>query len=166
MEAQNKATVHHVGAWTRAKLNKNSLWKNTSKQIVACFFGNTGDVATVPLEHRRTICLPKLFRLIKKTNMRRRIIVHHDNASSHTSAQTTSFWTGPNVELMGHPLYSPDLSPNDLFLFQYIENKIRSRRFSSPEDAVVALKNHVLEWFDKLFEGMHALKSNKNIFDD
>ena len=31
--------------------------KITSKQMVACFFGKTGHVATVPLEHRRTVIL-------------------------------------------------------------------------------------------------------------
>ena len=29
--------------------------KVTTKQMVACFFGKTGHVATVPLEHRRTV---------------------------------------------------------------------------------------------------------------
>ena len=47
-----------------------------------------------------TICLPKVFG--GKKNKRRRIIVHHDNASPHTSAQTSTFLTGQN-ELMGQP---------------------------------------------------------------
>ena len=29
--------------------------RSTSKQMVACFFGKTGHVATVPLEQRRTV---------------------------------------------------------------------------------------------------------------
>ena len=56
----------------------------TSKQMVGCFVGKTGHVATVPFEHRRTvnsewyttICLPKVCGEIRKTNKRRRIIVH------------------------------------------------------------------------------------------
>jgi len=59
--------------------------KRTSKQIVACFFGKTVQVATVPLEQRRTvssewytkICLPKVFGEIRKMNQRRLTIVHH-----------------------------------------------------------------------------------------
>lgn len=144
--------------------------RSTSKQMVACFFGKTGHVATVPLEQRRTvnsewyttICLPEVFGEIRKANKRRRIIVHHDNASSHTSAQTSAFLTGQNVELMSHPPYSPDLAPNDFFLFPHIKKKMRGERFSSPEDAVEAFKNHVLEvsqseWkkcFDNWFERM------------
>uniref|UniRef100_A0A182RUD9 Uncharacterized protein n=1 Tax=Anopheles funestus TaxID=62324 RepID=A0A182RUD9_ANOFN len=79
------------GSSTTSQIQKKS--KN-SKQIVASFFGITGHVATVPLEQRRminsewytTICLPEVFREIRKMNKRRRIILHNDNASSHTSA--------------------------------------------------------------------------------
>jgi len=63
---------------------------------------------------------------------------------------------------MGHPPYSPDLAPNDFFLFPHIKKKMRGQRFSCPEDAVEAFKNHVLEvsqseWkkcFDNWFERM------------
>ena len=72
---------------------------STSKQMIACFFGKTRHVAIVPLEQRRTvnselyttICLSVVFQEIRKTNRRRRITLQHDNASSHTSAQTTAF---------------------------------------------------------------------------
>ena len=65
--------------------------RSTSKQMNACFFGKTRFVANVPLEQRRsvnsewytTICLPVVFQEIRKTNRRRRITLHHDNASSH-----------------------------------------------------------------------------------
>ena len=81
------------------------------------------------------IYLPKVFGEIRKTNKRRPIIVHHDNA----------FLTGQNVELMGHPPYSPDLAHNDLSLFPHIKKKTGGQRFSSPEYAVEAFKNHILE---------------------
>ena len=101
--------------------------KITSRQMVDCFFGKTGHVATVPLENRRTvnyelyttICLRKVFGEIRKINNKIRII----DSSSHTSAQTSAFLSGQNVELMGHPPYSPDLASNDLFLFQQIKKK-------------------------------------------
>lgn len=143
--------------------------RSTSKQMVACFFGKTGHVATVPLEQRRTvnsewyttICLPKVFGEIRKTNRRRRIILHHDNASSHTSAQTSAYLSSQNIELIGHPPY-PDLAPNDFFLFPSMKNKLRDQRFSSPEEAVEAFKMHVLKvpqsewkkWFENWFKRM------------
>lgn len=136
--------------------------RSTSKQMVACFFGITGHVATVALEQRRTvnsewyttICLPEVFGEVRKKKKKRRSSkkaeeeanhLHHDNASSHTSAQAKEFLTGQNIELMGHPPYSPDLAPNDFFLFPHIKNKLRGQRFSTPEEAVDAFKTHVLE---------------------
>ncbi|XP_025154440.1 histone-lysine N-methyltransferase SETMAR-like [Harpegnathos saltator] len=127
--------------------------RSTSKQMVACFFGKAGHVATVPLvqcqtansEWYTTICLSEVFGKIRETNRRRCIILHQDNASSHISAQTRDFLRTEKVELIGHPPYSPDLAPNDFFLFPQIKNKLRGQRFSTPEEAVDAFKMHVLE---------------------
>lgn len=118
--------------------------------MIACFFGMNGHIATaeqrtVNSEWYTTICLPQVFDEIRKTNGRKRIILHHDNASSHTSAQTNAYLSTQNVELMGHPPYSPDLDPNDFILFPYVKNKLRGERFTTPEDAVEAFKTHVSE---------------------
>lgn len=127
--------------------------KSTLKQMVACFFGINGHVATVPLEDRKTvnsewyttICLPEVFEEIRKNNRQRRILLHHDNASCHTSAETTRYLEDQKIELTGHPPYSPDLAPNDFYLFPTVKNKLRGQRFSSREEAVDAFKMHVLE---------------------
>jgi histone-lysine N-methyltransferase SETMAR len=144
--------------------------RSVAKQMVACFFTKTGHVATVPLEHKKTvnsawyttICLPEVFGKLRETNPKRRIILHHDNASSHTSMQTKLYLRNKTIELMGHPAYSPDLAPNNFYLFTRIKDKLRGQRFTSPEEAVEAFKNHVLsvsssDWqkcFDKWFERM------------
>ena len=125
--------------------------RSTSKKMIACFFGCTGHVATIPLEDRRsvnaewytTICLPTVFDEIRKKNKKRRIILHHDNASSHTASQTIEYLKDKNIELMSHCPYSPDLSPNDFFLFPLVKEKMRGQRFSSPQDAVENFQNHV-----------------------
>lgn len=127
--------------------------RSTLKQMVACFFGINGHVATVPLENSRTvnsewyttICLPEVFEKIRKNSPQRRIILHHDNASCHKSAETNNFLEGQKIELTGHPPYSPDLAPNDFYLFPNIKNKLRGQRFSSREEAVDAFKTHVLD---------------------
>ncbi|GFT58701.1 putative DD34D transposase [Nephila pilipes] len=94
-----------------AKPTKVVRGRSTSKQMIACFFGINGHVATVALEQRRTvnsewyttICLPEVIGEIRKKQKNRRIILHHDNASSHTSTQTKAFLTERRIELMGHP---------------------------------------------------------------
>ena len=133
--------------------------------MIACFLRKTG-----PLEQRRTvnsewyttIYLPVVFQKIRKPNRRRRITFHQDNASSHTSIQTTAFLSTQNIDLMTHPPYSPDLAPNYFFLFPYVKNKMKGQRFSTPEEAVDAFRMHILEipqseWqkcFDNWFKRM------------
>ena len=46
---------------------------------------------------------------------------------------------------MTHCPYSPDLSPNDFFLFLNIKNKMRVERFESPEAAVETFRTLIFE---------------------
>ena len=69
-----------------------------------------------------------------------------------------------HIERLPHPPYSPDISPNDFFLYGYIKNKLKGNRFSSQKelnDAVVEIiKNidestwiHVYnEWIKKVID--------------
>ncbi|CAH1971777.1 unnamed protein product [Acanthoscelides obtectus] len=90
-------------------------------------------IATIPLDEQRTvtadwyttICLPKVITELRKINPERRIILHQDNASLHTAQKTKQDLTEENVELIDHPPYSPDLSPNDFFTFPQIKNRLR-----------------------------------------
>ncbi|CAH2008408.1 unnamed protein product [Acanthoscelides obtectus] len=95
----------------------------------------------------------------RKINPERRIILHQDNASSHTAQRTRQYLTEESVELLDHPPYSPDLSPNDFFTLPKIKNRLRGQRFQSPEGAVDAFKDAVLdlpanECFENWFERM------------
>ncbi|CAH2004768.1 unnamed protein product [Acanthoscelides obtectus] len=75
---------------------------------------------------------------------------------------TRQYLTGENVQLLDHPPYSPDLSPNDFFTFPKIKIRLRGQRFQSPEEAVDTFRNAVLdlpanEWnkcFGNWFERM------------
>ncbi|CAH1967308.1 unnamed protein product [Acanthoscelides obtectus] len=127
-------------------------------------------IATIPLNEQRTvtadwyttICLPKVITELRKINPERRIILHQDNAGSHTAQKTRQYLTEENVELLEHPSYSPDLSPNDFFTYLKIKSRLRGQSFQSPEEAVDAFKNAVLdlpanEWnkcFENWFERM------------
>ncbi|CAH1957479.1 unnamed protein product [Acanthoscelides obtectus] len=129
-----------------------------------------GHIATIPLNEQRTVTadwyttiyLPKVITELRKINPERRIILHQDNASSHGAQKTRQYLTEENVELLDHPPYSPDLSPNNFFTFPKIKNRLRGQRFTSSEEAVDAFKNAVLdlpanEWnkyFENWFERM------------
>ncbi|CAH1965163.1 unnamed protein product [Acanthoscelides obtectus] len=56
--------------------------------MVATFVSKADHIATIPLNEQRTvtiICLPKVITELQKMNPERRIILHQDNASSHTA---------------------------------------------------------------------------------
>lgn len=126
--------------------------RSTIKKMVATFVSKSGHVATVALEDQRTVnadwytsvCLPIVFAQLRKNNPKRRIILHHDNASPHTAQRTKHYLDGEKVELLDHPPYSPDLSPNDFFTFPKTKNKLRGQRFQTPEEAVNAYKMAIL----------------------
>ncbi|CAH1970352.1 unnamed protein product [Acanthoscelides obtectus] len=138
--------------------------------MVASFVSKAGHIATIPLNEQRTvtadwyttICLPKVITELRQINPERRIIPHQDNVSSHTAQKTRQYLTEENLELLDHPPYSPDLSPNDFFTFPKIKNRLRGQRFQSPEEADDEFKNAVLdlpakEWnkcFENWFERM------------
>ncbi|CAH1968193.1 unnamed protein product [Acanthoscelides obtectus] len=163
-EEQKAARVN----WCQKTLDRFN--SGNSKNMVATFVSKAGHIATIPLNDQRTvtadwyttICLPKVITELRKINPERRIILHQDNASSQTAQKTRQYLTEANVELLDHPQYSPDLSPNDFFTFSKIKNRLRGQRFQSPEEAVDALKNAVLdlpanEWnkcFENWFERM------------
>ncbi|CAH1966315.1 unnamed protein product [Acanthoscelides obtectus] len=137
--------------------------RSVSKKMVAKFVSKAGHIATIPLNEQRTVTadwyttifLPKVITELRKINPERRIILYQDNASSHRSQKTRQYLTEENVELLDHPPYSPDLSPNDFFTLPKIKNRLR-------EEAVDAFKNAVLdlpanEWnkcFENWFERM------------
>lgn len=54
-----------------------------------------------------------MFAKMREVNRRRRLILHHDNGISHTSAQTRTFLSIQDIDLMGHSPHSPDFAPND-----------------------------------------------------
>ncbi|CAH1991460.1 unnamed protein product [Acanthoscelides obtectus] len=128
---------------------------------------------TVTANWYTTICLPKVITELRKINTERRIILHQDNASSHTAQKTRQYLTEENAELLDHRPYSPDLSPNDFLTFSKIKNRLRGQRFQSPEEAVDAFKDAVLDlptsewnkcfenWFEPIVE--NTSKNNKVI---
>ncbi|GBP36867.1 Histone-lysine N-methyltransferase SETMAR [Eumeta japonica] len=91
------------------------------------------------------MCLPEVFEELRKNKQQRRISLHHDNASCHTSAETNRFLEGQKIEFTGNLPYSPDFALNDFYLLPSVKNKVRGQRFSSREEAVDAFKRHVLE---------------------
>ncbi|CAH2000578.1 unnamed protein product, partial [Acanthoscelides obtectus] len=112
--------------------------RSVSKKMVATFVLKAGHIATITLNEQRTvtadwyttICLPKVITELRKIKPGKRIILHQDNASSHTAQKTRQYLTEENF-----------------FTFPKIKNRLRGQRFQSPEEAW----NKCFEnWFEHL----------------
>lgn len=99
-----------------------------------------------------------------KINRRRRKNIHHDNASSHTSAQTTASKSTLHIELMGHPQYSPYLAPNAFHLLLRITNellnKLRGQRFSTPKKQLIRSKRLFGRYLNFILKNASKIRSN------
>ncbi len=85
----------------------------------------------------------------------RDFIVHHDNASCHTSTITLAFLGEHNMDLLPHPPYSPDLAPNDYFLYPELKKILRGQNFrniQSVQEAVMReLRKFTVDQFQAAF---------------
>jgi histone-lysine N-methyltransferase SETMAR len=50
------------------------------------------------------------------------LVLLHDNVRPYTAARTRALLKHFNWEMFHHPPYSPDLAPNDYYLFIYLKN--------------------------------------------
>ncbi|GBP59139.1 hypothetical protein EVAR_44379_1 [Eumeta japonica] len=57
-------------------------------------------------------CLPEVFQALRI----RGLMLHHENAFSHTAAFTVNFLKENNIAVLEHPLYSPDFAMRDFWL--------------------------------------------------
>jgi histone-lysine N-methyltransferase SETMAR len=49
---------------------------------------------------------------------------HWDNAPVHTAAVVQNWLVAKEIQVSLHPLFSPDLSPDDFFLFQGVKDEL------------------------------------------
>ncbi|KAI6658240.1 hypothetical protein LOD99_15509 [Oopsacas minuta] len=119
--------------------------RSVGKQMWAIFFRSSGFVEAVALEDRKTVtadwyttvCLPKVITAIESQREKRGIrgiLLHHDNASSHTAIRTHEFLENSGLKTLPHSLCSPDLAPCDFSLFPRLKDQLRGRRFSTNEE--------------------------------
>ena len=66
------------------------------------------------------------------------ILLHHDNAPSHTSRIVMDTVN----KLLPHPPYSPDLAICDFWLFPNLKNRLRGNNYESQEELRCTVNKH------------------------
>jgi hypothetical protein len=76
------------------------------------------------------------------------VVFLHDNALPYTAAHTRSLLEHFNSDLFYHHVYSPELAPNDYYLFTYLKNWLRSQSFKNNRGGVDGRCQNVAELTD------------------
>jgi hypothetical protein len=71
----------------------------------------------------------------------RRLVVRMNNAPVHNCGMTTNFLADHNMVRLRHPPYSPDLAPNDFYLFPTVEEKLKEVEMVDEEDCPIGCRN-------------------------
>jgi histone-lysine N-methyltransferase SETMAR len=93
---------------------------------------------TFNAEHDCVNILTKLLPLCSQVDGRR-LIIHGDNARSHTARKCRTCREENRLRLAVHPPYSPELAPSDFLLFGHIKHCLQGIAFSSREELLAAI---------------------------
>jgi hypothetical protein len=80
--------------------------------------------------------------------------VHMDNSMCHNGNKISEKLTKGSIERAPHPLYSPDISSCDFWLFGMLKHKMKDREFQSQQ---VILSTVAKTWNDLTFAGVQRV---------
>ena len=99
----------------------------------------TADVYVNQLhEMMRKLALKQL-RLVNKDQP----ILLQDNAQPHVAQGTLLKIQQWNLEVLSHPLYSPDLAPTDYHFFQALDNFLQGKTFATEKQAKTSFSDFI-----------------------
>jgi histone-lysine N-methyltransferase SETMAR len=88
------------------------------------------------------------------------VVLLHDNARPHTAARTNTLIRLFNCEIFDHPSYSPDLAPNDYYLFTKMKVWLGIQGFHTNEELMDGVNNWLHNLAAPFFdEGLQKLVS-------
>ena len=147
---------------------KAKIVSHNQKLIITVFFSRVGiehiDVLpegkTMDAEYFCAHCLKSLKEKICSRRKRggvSNIVLHFDNAWPHTACHTKEFLEREGFSVLGHPPYSPDLSPCDFFLFGYLKGALEGTYAQSREELMGKIENILFRHSRKLWwTGRHG----------
>ncbi|KAJ4432217.1 hypothetical protein ANN_20833, partial [Periplaneta americana] len=63
--------------------------------------------------------------------------LHHDNTPAHLSLLVSERLAQDKISVLPQPQYSPDLAPEDFYLFPKVESLLKGRRFAPAEEVKI-----------------------------
>ena len=151
--------------------------QNEEKRLFSIFFKANGWLSLYRLAKGQTMdhscyidkCLKLLAKRLREERPNsglRGLKLLHDNAKPHTKKEAIDYIKAQGFQLMSHPSYSPDLSPCDFWLNDYIKSHLPDKRSEdSLHNAIIDVLNDIPEeeyrkTFEKLLERMQMCINN------
>ena len=151
---------------------KARMTKSKIKSLLVTFFDFKGIVHQEFIPEGRTVnqevyivILRNLREAIRQKRPEKRAgknwILPHDNARPHTAISVLQYIAKNSTVLLPQPPYSPELAPNDFFLYQKLNLSLKGRHFESIEtvqkESRKFLKSLKPDDFRKAFENWKKL---------
>ena len=143
------------GYWSKekdkTKLNENK--KLIKKKImITVFISSHGLISFDSLPEKQTFTsnyfmeniLPNVELGISKTRKKarkREIFLHFDNSRCHTTNKVSEKIKELGFKKAQHPLYSPDPAPCDYWLFGYLKENLKGKKFETKEELLEFARN-------------------------
>ena len=149
----DKTWIYHFQPDSKAK---NKVWvssegdrpviarrcKISNHMLYAIFFDSKGPVLQIPVpkgssvtgKYYRESFLTQLVDFYQKRRPRMGVCgikLLSENAPAHKSAMVQEYLKESGLDVLDHPLYSPDLSPCDFWLFPRLKEMLAGHRFES-----------------------------------
>jgi histone-lysine N-methyltransferase SETMAR len=151
-EPESKAQSSQWKRRDEAPPIKAKVAPSAGKRMATVFWDSDGILQIDWLPEGETVnshyfiqCLERLRDTVKRERrgkLTRGILLLQDNASSHTSHQTIAALRDLNITVLPHPVYSPDLSPCDYWLFGPMKDYLRGKHYGN----LSALSSAVSQW--------------------
>ena len=140
------------------------------KNMLIIFFDSQGAVHKELVPDRKTVnaefykgvmvhLLKRIQRVRPAAFCSRDCFLLHDNAPAHKAASVCQYFTQKNVTILYHPLYSPDLSLPDYFLFPKLKMKLKGLHFADVAEIQEAVTDELQKVqkmeFSAAFQKLH-----------
>jgi hypothetical protein len=76
----------------------------------------------------------------RRMSHEKRLVIHFDSCSVHTSRVSTDWLEEHNILRMPHQPYSPDLAPSDFYLFPTVKEKLERIQLADEDKFLSACK--------------------------
>ena len=95
----------------------------------------------------------------RRGKLTRGVLLLQDSATTHTSKSSMAAAIKCSLEVLPHPLYSPDLASSELYLFRNLKINLRGRNCGSNECDIDAFHEYLgIRKRLLFFEGINKLE--------